>query len=168
MNTKILMAVAFLCPMASWAADDFKPFDAKTGLWESAVTVEITGLPAMPEGMGGRGTPRTTTHKVCMTRETFSKPLSYNDNQTCTTRLVSSSASRQEIHVECAQGPNKTTGDLVFERVDAEHIKGTMVSKISPADASAGPAGRTVETKTTIDNKWLAAACGDVKPAGQK
>src|SRR5437016_6308024 len=48
MKTALLASVALLCPLASWAADDIRPFDAKVGLWESTTTMEMSGLPAMP------------------------------------------------------------------------------------------------------------------------
>lgn len=186
---KILLAIALLCPLASWA-QDIKPFDAKVGLWESTVTTEITGMPAMPampaipeeslakmppaqraqveammKGRGGMGSPRTTTSKSCLTRESLNKALFDNQDQSCTRKLVSSSSTSQQIHFDCTRSNMKTTGDLNLERVDAEHVKGTMVMKSAGTDAGNG---RNMDMKMSFNTKWLSPDCGDVKPAGEK
>jgi len=180
-----------MCPLASWG-QDIKPFDAKPGLWEIATTTEITGMPAMPsmpaltdeqlakippaqraqveaamKGRGGAGSPRTTTTKSCLTRESLSKPLFDNGDQSCTRKLVGSSAGSQQIHFECNRTNMKTTGDLNLERMDAEHVKGIMVMK-AVATGNDAPPGRNMDMKVTFNTKWLASDCGDVKPAGEK
>ena len=47
---QILLAIAMLCPVATWA-QDIKPIDAKPGLWENTTTSQISGvaMPAMPQ-----------------------------------------------------------------------------------------------------------------------
>lgn len=183
----ILLAVVLACPLVSWA-QEIKPFDAKPGLWERAVTSEITGMPAMPpmapvsdetlaklppaqraqveaamKGRGSMGTPQTITTKYCVTRESLSKPM-YNDSgKTCTNKLVNSTANTQQVHVECTPTGMKMVGDVTIQRVDAEHTKGTMVAKTSGGDS-----GRSIDTKMTINSKWLSSDCGDVKPLGEK
>jgi hypothetical protein len=181
---KILLVIALFCPLATWA-QDIKPFDAKLGLWESTSSMEIGGMPAMPamtipqdaldkmppaqraqvEAMmkgRGSGSPRTTTTKFCLDRDSLRNAF-YNSDKSCTTKLVSSTSSTQQIHVECTRGNTKSTGDLTLERVDAEHMKGTGVFK-SAGDAST--AGRSMDMKVTFSNKWVSADCGDVKPVG--
>lgn len=185
---KILSGILLLCPLATVWAQDIKPFDAKTGLWESSMTQEITGMPAMPampaipeealakmppaqraqmeammKGRGSAGSPRTMTNKYCITRESLNRSMYASTEKSCTTKLVSSTSTTQQIHVECSPGGNKMTGDLTIERVDAEHVKGTMVMK-----GMGGDSGRSMDAKMTMNNKWLSNDCGDVKPVGEK
>src|SRR5512140_2637124 len=135
----ILAGLAVLLPVAALAADDIRPLDAKVGLWESSVTTEMGGraMPAMPQippetlarmppkqreqmeammkGRAGGGAPITT--KVCLTRESLSSgALGRRDNSSCTTKVVSSSSSKQVIQMDCAQGEVKSTGEMTVER----------------------------------------------------
>ncbi len=185
MKTTILLGIVALCPLATWAADDNKPFDAKLGLWETAVSMNMAGMPAMPampqipaealanmppaqraqieammKGRGGAGGPQITT-KVCLTRASLDAGALGQSDKSCTSKVVSSTASKQVIHVECAQEKSKTTGDLTLERVDAEHAKGTMAMKQSEG-------GQTRDVTMAFDTKWISADCGDVKPVGGK
>ena len=194
MKTTILFGIAILCPLAALTAQEIKPFDAKPGLWESTMTMEISGMPAMPampqltpeqlakmppaarqqmeSMMNGRaGAPRTITSKSCTTKEEINKGLAFSDkNQAnCTRKIVSSSSSKVEMHVECA--PDKTNmtvvSDITVERLDAEHVKVAGTSKSTGTGAGNG-AARTMDSKFTVNSKWLSSDCGDVKPAGEK
>jgi hypothetical protein len=173
--------------LATWA-QDIKPVDVKPGLWENTTTSEISGLamPAMPqispdqlakmppaqraqiEAMmkGGMGTPRTNTTKVCITQEALSRSLFDNGDKSCTFKVVSSSSSNQQIHVECTRGNTKTSGDLNLDRVDSEHLKGNMNMKTTGDSSTAGSAGQNMTIKLSFSNKYLSADCGDVKPGG--
>jgi len=175
-------------PVAIWA-QDIKPVDIKPGLWENTTTTEISGLamPAMPqltpdqlakmppdararmEGMmkGGAGAPRTNTMKACITREQLNKPLFDSGDKSCTYKLVSSSSSSQQIHVECTRGNSKTSGDVNLDRVDSEHLKGNVNMKTSVDSAAGGAAaGQNMNIKISFTNKWVSSDCGDVKPSG--
>lgn len=184
MKTAILASFVLLMPLVfQAAADDIKPFDAKVGLWETTSTTEITGMLAMPQipeeqlakmppeqrakleamikgrGMGG---PRTNTSKSCVTRESLEKALSFGQNEeSCTRKVVTSSSSKQEIHIECVRGKSTMTGDLTVERLDGEHARGSMVMKSAGAD-------RPIDMKMSFTSKWLSADCGDVKPITPK
>ncbi|HJT88621.1 MAG TPA: DUF3617 domain-containing protein [Bryobacteraceae bacterium] len=177
MRTAILIALA-AAPLACWAADQITPFDAKPGLWETTSTSEMSGMPAMPQippetlarmppeqrarieamlkNMGG---PHTTTAKACITRESLQKGLDFSRRQECTQKVVSSSASKQQIHVECTtgQGKVKTTGDVTVERLDSEHAKGNVTMQASEG-------GPQMNMKMSFNSKWLSSDCGDVKP----
>jgi Spy/CpxP family protein refolding chaperone len=184
LKTAILASAAVLLPLAfQAAADDIKPFDAKLGLWETTSTTEISGMPAMPQipeeqlakmppeqrakieamikgrGMGG---PRTTTSKSCVTRESLEKAMAFGQNEeSCTRKVITSTSSKQEIHIECTRGKNTMTGDLNIERLDGEHAKGSMVMKSAGAE-------RPIDMKMSFTSKWLSADCGDVKPVVPK
>lgn len=176
MKTPILiLVIAFLTPLAGWAVDPV-PLDVKAGLWESTVTTQI-GMPALPpellarmtpeqrakmeaarQGRGG-GSSRTDSSKHCVTKETLSQMLSFGDNraQNCKKTLVSSTSTKQVIHVECTTAAMPSTGDLQFEAVDRETIKGSMVMK-------AGQGGRGMGNKMEFTSKWLSADCSDAGP----
>lgn len=177
MKHTILAGLALLWPIASWAADDVKPLNAKPGLWESSTRTEIGGkpmtMPQIPESAlakmppeqraqveammksGRNGGPMVT--KVCMTQESLRAGAFGRHDKPCTTKVVSSSATRQVLHVECAQQQAKSAGDITVEALDPQHIKGTVLMKSSVA-------GQTRDMKTTFESKWLSPDCGDVKP----
>jgi hypothetical protein len=113
----------------------------------------------MEAAMQGRGGTRTTT-KHCVTKETVNEALaSANTNsarQNCTRTFVTSTGTKQVIHMECTSGNMKTSGDIQVEVIDRENTKGSMVM-----NSAGGRGGMKMEWTT----KWLGADCGDV---GQK
>jgi hypothetical protein len=186
LKTAFFFSVALLCPLSAWAADDIRPFDAKPGLWETTSTMEMQGMPAMPampqippeqlakmspqqraqvEAMmkagAGAGAPRTTTSKSCLTKESLKQALTMSQNENCTHKVIASSSSMQTIHMECTQGKVTSGGDLMIERIDAEHARGNMAMKSAGGD-------QAVNMKMTFTTKWISSDCGDVKPFSSK
>jgi len=171
MKITILLALTILLAVTSVA----QPMNVKTGLWETTATTQMSGMPPIPaealarltpeqrakmeQAMGGG--PRTTTTKSCLTQEMLDKALNFGDNkdQNCKRTLVTSSATKQEIHMECTHGPNKTTFDIHFEAVDTTTVKGTMTMN------SAAQGGRGMSMKADFSSKYLGADCGDVGKA---
>jgi hypothetical protein len=153
------------------------PMNVKLGLWEMTMTNQMSGMPAMPQvdlsqlppeqrarveammkargGMGG-GQPMVT--KQCITKEKLEKQF-YEPHQakdeSCKQTVVSSTASLQELKVECT-GNQKMAGTVRFEAVDNEHVKGAV-----HFDTEAQGHAMTVDS--VINGKWVAADCGDVK-----
>jgi hypothetical protein len=168
---------------ASCSAQGFTPLDVKLGLWETKASVEtgaagrMQAMPQIPpealakmppeqrarmEEMlkaGSKGGPMVTTTKVCMTKESLAdgRAFARSNQKGCTTKIVTSTASKQQIHIECDNEGAKTTGDMTVDRVSAEHIKGlmNMQSVSSP---------RPVQMKMSFDTRWISSDCGDVKP----
>ena len=197
MKTTILFGIAMLCPLAALTAQEIKPFDAKPGLWESTTTIEMSGMPAIPQSampqltpdqlakmppaarqqmeamMNGRGgAPRSTTAKSCVTRESLAKAMAFGDanRANCTRKIVNSSSSKFEMHFDCEPDKMKMTMvmDMTVERVDAEHVKVSGTFKNTGTGPGTGDTARTMESKITVNSKWLSSDCGDVKPAGEK
>jgi len=190
MKTTILIAVTLFFPFAPRAADEIKPLDVKVGLWETTVTSETSGMannPGMPqipadklaqlppeqrariEGMlktRGMGGAQTTTHKMCLTKEALNRPLNFSQDNSCTQKLVSSSSSKEEVHVECTRDTGKSSGDMTIERVDSEHVKGggTITGAMKMPNGNTQP----LNMKVSWTAKWIASDCGDVKPMGEK
>ncbi len=174
MKTRILLVMAILTPLAGWAVDPV-PMDVKLGLWETTMTNQTDMSAVMPpevlarltpeqrakmEGSMGRGGSRTTTTKHCVTKDTINEALSSANTsarQTCTRTFVTSTSTKQVIHMECTSGPIKSSGDVQIEVIDRENTKGSMVM------TSGG--GRGGNIKMEWATKWLGADCGDV---GQK
>lgn len=175
MKTRILLAIAFLTPMAGWAVDPV-PMDVKLGLWETTLNNQTdiaSMIPAealarltpeqrakMEAAMAGRGG-RGTATRHCVTRETMNEAFSSanigSKEQTCTRTFVTSTGSKQVIHIECTSATMKTSGDVQVEVINRENTKGSMVM------TSQGGRGGNVKMEWTT--KWLGADCGDV---GQK
>jgi hypothetical protein len=55
---------------------------------------------------------------------------------------------------------SKFATDNVVERVDSEHLRGSMVQKTE------GPPA--IFTKSSFTDTWLSADCGDLNPQGGK
>jgi len=177
MRKNIVLAVVLLSPMAAWAADQF---DIKPGLWDFSTTVQMNGLPPIPNfdqmpaeqrarieaAMKNMGGPRTTTVKSCVTKESVQQAIakaSSNRDNNCSQKLINMSSSKVELHMECApeKGDMKMTGDVNIDRKDAEHIAGTGAMK------STGGNGRTMDVKWSMTGTFVSSDCGNVKPAGQ-
>lgn len=187
MRTFLIAGAGLLLPLALIAlAADLKPFDQKPGLWETTSTVETEGVPTMPKipketldkmppaqraqveamlksngGSGAAGAPRTMTSKSCTTRESMAKSFGMPELKgvDCKRDVISSSSSKLQIHLTCtptAGGPTSNS-DVAMERLDAEHVKGTMLNKTIVQD-------RAMTMKMAFTSKWVSADCGDVKP----
>jgi hypothetical protein len=172
-----------LLSTAALPAQEIKPFDVKLGLWETTSTTEMGGMsmPAMPQippdalarmppeqrarveaMMKGRGgSPGAMTVKACITKETLARAGAFGQtDKSCTMKVVSSSPMKQVLHMDCVRDNDHTAGDVTVERVDAEHVKGTMAMK------SEGE--HSVSIKSNFETKWLSSDCGDVKPSTPK
>lgn len=186
MRTLMIAGAGALLASAAMAAD-VKPLDAKVGLWETTTTTEMEGMPmpaapqipqatldkmpaaqraqieAMMKNRGNLGAPRTS--KSCTTKESLSKGFAMPESRgvECKRDIINSSSSKIQMHMQCtpsAGGPT-SDGDVTMERIDAEHIKGNMVTKTDMQ-------GKSVTMKMSFSSKWIAADCGDIKPYAPK
>jgi Protein of unknown function (DUF3617) len=151
-----------------WAADTFHPLDVKTGEWESSITVATSDVPPIPPEALARMTPeqrsrleeqtkslsgRTIVHKFCLKKEKLDKPISWgNADKACTTALVTSTGSMQEIHVECNRNNRKSSGTMRFEARDSENIKGTVKMAMTSASGN-------MDINSTFTAKWTGETC---------
>ena len=184
LKVTVVAGIALVWTASSCAAADIKPLDVKPGLWETKASTEMAGMPKMqaappslpPEVLAkmppaqraqieammktrSGGGPMITATKVCMTRESLASPTVFSRvEKSCTPRVVSSTGGKQQVHVECNQGGHKVSGDLTVERVDGEHVKGSMV--MTSSDASV-----PLNMKMSFETRWIASDCGNVKPA---
>jgi Protein of unknown function (DUF3617) len=171
MNSRLVfLLVPALFGAATLAAQSI-PLNVKTGEWESTMTNETSGQLPVPQEMIDKMTPeqrarmeammkargmqgpRTTVTKHCVKKEDLDKPFG-NDNKSCKPTIVTSSATKQEIHMECEMGGGKQVGTLKFEAVDSSTVKGSM-------QMTASNGGRTMNMNSTFSAKWLGPACSE-------
>lgn len=156
-----------------WAANLYA-LDVKTGQWETTTSGQMTGMPAIPpevlakmtpeqrakleSAMGARGAkPIVSTY--CLTKEKLEQ--AWNTGQSmaknCTTTITSSTAGKQEVHLECNQNGTKMTGTVKVEAVDSEHARGSFQM------TAASDSGHTMNMNYSFTSKWLGAACTEAK-----
>ena len=168
---KVAIAFMLLACAAVWAADTI-PLAVKTGQWESTSTSETSGTPPIPpevlaqmpadqrakmeERMKTMGAPRTTTTKNCVTKEQIDKAFDMGQQKSCTRTVVSSSATKQEVRIDCTTGQMKSTGIFRVEVINSETVKGSMQMTMNSA-------GRPMNMNSTFTSKWLGPTC-DSKP----
>jgi len=146
------------------------PLNVKTGEWESTMTSDTSGQLPVPQEMIDKMTPeqrakmeammkargmqgpRSTMTKSCVKQEDLDKPFGH-ENKSCKQTIVSSSATKQEIHMECDMGAGgKQVGTLKFEAVDSSTVKGSM-------QMTASNGARTMNANSTFSAKWLGPVC---------
>jgi hypothetical protein len=155
-----------------WAAD-FTPLNVKTGEWEVTMTGESTGQLPIPQAMLDKLTPeqrakmeaamkarggpgaRPTVRKSCLRKEKLDKPFGDDEERkSCKQTIVTSSATKQEIHLECAQGGGQQTGTFKLEAVDSGTVKGVM-------QMTASNEGRSMNMNYDYSAKWLGPVCSE-------
>lgn len=167
MTKKISIGFALLFCCTLWAAD-FRPLDVKTGQWEYTLTGQMTGLPPIPEEVLKRltpeqrakmeavrgGSPKTTVSKNCVTKDKLDQAFNMGDEamKSCTRTLITSSGSRQEVHINCNRDGVKTTGVVKVEAVNPENVKGTMQMTMVNPD-------HTMNMNYSFAAKWTGPAC---------
>jgi|SRR5271157_1324310 len=174
MRSKVLLALLVLWSFTLWAGDKIQPLDVKLGLWEMTWTSAMTGLPPIPSdvlakmtpeqrtrmeaAMGARagGSPTTSTHKVCITREKMDKQTAFDDRKNCTHTVVSSSSSKLEMKMQCTEQNTTMNGTIQVEALNSETLKGSVRM------ATTG-SGRTMNMNSDFTSRYLGSACGDVK-----
>lgn len=169
MISRISLSLAAALLYAAAGAAQTTPLNVKTGEWESTLTNETSGQLPVPQEMIDKMTPeqrarmeammkargmqgpRTTVTKHCVKKEDLDKPFG-NENKSCKRSIVTSSATKQEIHMECEMGGGKQVGTLKFEAVDSSTVKGSM-------QMTASNGGRIMNINSTFSAKWLGPAC---------
>lgn len=177
-----LMILAVITAALPLSAQNLKTFDVKLGLWESTTQTEMPGMSSMPgipaealaqmppeqrarleammkgRGAGGPGAIKT---KYCLTEESLKQGQVGQVDKSCTYKVVSSSPSKQVIHMDCKKDGTTMTGDMTVVRVDEGHYTATVAMKSSGGEVP-------VNVKMSLDNKWLSSNCGSVKPVVAK
>ncbi len=174
---KLSLVITVLAAAAAHAADPV-PMDVKPGQWEVTVTTQFSGMPSgrqmpqippeqlakLPPEQRARieaalkqagGGPRTTTSKSCVKREDLNK-LQVQSDQSCKTTLVTSSATKQEMHMECDRNGSKQNGTITIEALSPESLKFTI-------QAAGDAGGKNINMTINGTSKWLGPGCEDSK-----
>lgn len=173
---KFAIALTMLGCACAWGAD-IHPLDVKQGQWETTTTMKAMGLPTIPPEVLNQMPPEQRAKMEAMIAARAGKPMSstscmtkeklqqaWNTGQqglkACTTSVVTSTSSKQEIHMECDRNGMKTAGTIKVEAVDSEHIRGSV--QMMAADPSNSRPGMNMDYSFT--SKWIGPACADKQP----
>jgi len=176
MQFKAVLAAALACLAPSAHAQT-----QQSGLWELATTMrsddpkmeaamaklqkELAAMPPeqrkqMEAAMGGRGInvgSGVTKIKICLTKEEAARqPAERMNSATCSQKDMQRSGKTMTFKYECTQPPSSGEGEMTF--VSDKAYSGKTVMRSS--DPS-----KPRQLTMTMEGKWLASDCGDVKPA---
>jgi len=169
MRTTLFVTLIFTSSLALWADDKVQPMDVKAGLWEVTKTTAMSGQ--IPAGLADKLTPeqrarfeaqmnarsgqnKPITYKTCVTQEQINKGFSFADDRNlCTSTVVSSTRSKEEVRLECAQNGMKLNGTAHLEAIDSENVKAHTEFASTGGD-------RTMNSNSTFSGKWIGADCG--------
>lgn len=175
MRNATLLGLTLLWPLASWAADDYKPLDVKLGLWESTMTSQTSGMPPLPEELLSRLTPdqraqmeaamkaraakgpQSTVTKSCLTKDQLNKALAFGGeaNTACKRTLITSTSTKQDIRFDCSDEKSnmKGSGTIHVEAINSENVKGTT-------QVSTAAGGNNMNIQMSFSAKWVSSDCG--------
>jgi hypothetical protein len=162
----IRAALAALFSLAAVAAAQTPtPPPMKMGLWQSDVTVQMSGMPN-----GVTVPPRTVTTQSCMTPDTWKNSLQNFQNRqpnmpvNCTASNVEQDSHHYSADVQCTAQQGMSTAvhvDIQFDSDESMH--GTTSASMSGPNMPSG-----MQMNSTIQSKFLSSDCGDVKPGQGK
>lgn len=176
-NSRIAVSVVSVTFVVAISCFPQNPtLDIKTGLWETTIIMQSSGMPAMPSippdalarmtpdqqarvkammsGMGGQ----PTTVKNCITPEKLAKgfrPDSNNDSN-CKHTVVTNSPGVMDMTVSCTEEHGTVNGTFHMEAVGHDAMSGTT-------HVVAVNNGHTITMDGKIQSKYLSPDCGDVK-----
>ncbi len=93
--------------------------------------------------------------KICHTKESLEKGHWQGARAGCKTDFKTRSGATWAWHSSCTQPPSETDGEISFTNAEAYVVKTSSVLTLN---------GQPRSSQRTIDAKWLASDCGDVKP----
>ena len=174
MNRIRASALIFFALLLATAGARAVPLDVKTGLWESTVTTESSGMPpidmsrlspeqrarleAVFKQRAAQG-PRTRTTKTCLTKDKLAEDPAAEPaekGESCSTKIISQSSRHWQGKRICTLNGRKREFDVNITALSRERTRGTV--KVVMSDAS-----RSMKVNGTIAGKWLASDCGSVR-----
>lgn len=178
MRTVVAWTLALVFTSALMAGGKVK-LNVKTGLWQTTITNTVTGSMGLPPEIAARltpaqrarfeaaqkkqgsGTPRTETHKDCLTPEKLAEDpftdKSHPEEAKCEETVVKSTATDLEVRELCSYGSSKGDIHLSFHADSPEHVtgSGTTMTNIG---------GREMKSTMKMESRWVSASC----PAGTR
>ncbi len=155
---RLLAGLALAAP--ALAADGL---DIKTGLWETTITTQLAGAPAVPPSVlekmspeqrakmlaaakqaAARG-PSTIVEKSCVTAADLQKGAfkagTDDEDEDCTHKITAQTKSLQQMTLTCT-GEMPRTAVFRVEALDREHVKGSIENVSGPSRSSLQISGR--------------------------
>jgi hypothetical protein len=143
------------------------PPPIKMGLWQSSVTVNMSGMPAGAPAAGGS---IVHVNQSCMTADSWKnafRSMQARQQQTassCTTTNVDQDAHQVTFDMDCSVQQGYSTSIHVKMFLDSdEAMHGNVSVKMSGANFPQG-----MSMTSTITSKFIGADCGDIKPGESK
>jgi len=161
-------------------ADQAATLAIKPGLWDMTTQSQSSGAPpippealanmspeqrqkfeaAMAAHMANQNKPRVYKH--CITEDQLKRGIDMGKAEDkCKKTVTTNTGKVLAVHVDCTGGdpanPEHTAGDFHFEAVDSTTVAGTTDMTISRG-------AQSMNVKSDIHGKWLAADCGDLAP----
>jgi hypothetical protein len=149
------------------ARADTTALNVKTGLWE--MTVQMAGSPPLPKDMLERLPPEQRakvdamleamtqphTTRTCLTKEKLARgPLEPEEKtRSCKRTVVTNSATALDVKLECPAEGGTASTSLHVEALSPQALKGTSVVTRANGGGTTG----------SIQGRWVADDCGDVK-----
>ncbi|HWK75061.1 MAG TPA: DUF3617 domain-containing protein [Povalibacter sp.] len=168
-SAKAGLALAGLCvPLLAPAAERL---NVKLGLWEITTVTQMSGVPPLPKELMDRLTPEQRakiaaearanaaqgpdkdTSRECVTQKDLDEPFRSSNTEHCTTSVVSTTRTSQEMRMVCSGEP-KGSGTFKVTAPTPETMSGTIDMKVGE-----GPDAFTV--KGNLSGRWLSADCGE-------
>jgi hypothetical protein len=143
----------------------------KLGLWEMTSIMRFSGVPPLPKEVLDKMTPQQRakmiadlkaasqeepepeTSSECITQEDLDKPFQSANADECTSTIVRTTRTTQEIRMVC-NGKTKGSGTFKVNTPTPETMNGTL-------DLKAGDGPDAFIVKGTVKGRWLGADCGD-------
>jgi hypothetical protein len=158
----ILVGCLAMVPLVALAAH------GKAGLWESTVTMNMAGMPQMPQmspeqmaQMNAMGVHMPTAHTVttqhCMTPQEVAQdtPPTPRSAKECAVSQVKITGHTYSADMTCS-GEMEGQGHVSVTYDSDEHYAGTWTF-------NGAAHGHPVNMTNTFEGKWLSADCGGVK-----
>jgi hypothetical protein len=174
-STTLIFLSAAAVAGAQTAKTPVPPPPVKMGLWETTVTTQMSGLQLSPEmiqrlkqmGRDAPGAPHTTVTRGCLTLEEWQKDMEEMNkprNSDCTIVKHGDDLRALSFDVSCKTERSMVSGHWEMHVISDEHGQGSGHMKSDQT----GPNGQSFVMDSTMDTRYVAADCGDVKPGDAK
>jgi Protein of unknown function (DUF3617) len=169
------IGLAWVLP--SLAAGGETPLNVTPGLWEMTSQSDTSGPPPIPPEAMANMTPEQKqkfeaamqammakqhqphTVRACVTADEIKRGFTGGDqDKECQKTIVNSTPKLLDMTMTCTGDGQQSTGTFHYEAADPQTVAGNIDMHISRG-------AQTMEIKNEMHGKWVAADCGDVKPA---
>jgi len=175
MRTRLFTGLILTSCVAVWAADKVQPLNVKAGLWEVTTTVTTSGELPIPAALLEKLTPeqrarikdridarksepaRTTIKEQCLTRKQLDSGIPFSpDRKSCTRTVLTSTASKVDVRVECLDQGIKRDGTFQVEALSSGNVKGAVRFSATGGDGA-------INSTSTFTAKWIGPSCSPTK-----